>query len=309
MLKRGGFSFSGIGGLPMKFAKPPLTYEQQADLLLSRGLVAAKPDLIERLRSVSYYRLCAYWFPLKRADNSFEPGTTFDAVWRRYTFDRQLRLLVMDGIERVEITLRSRLAYELTHQFGPFAHLDVKAFPGIAPAEHQRLLDELHENAQRSREAFVEHFRKTYDEFPDIPLWAAVETMTFGQMLTIYRNCGKHLQRDIATTFQLPGTVLLSWLFTLNYIRNLCAHHSRLWNRQLALKPLIPRHDARWHAPQPIQNDRVFVVLTLLRHLLSHTAQQSQWRERLYSLFDRYPELPLANMGIPDDWRELPLWK
>jgi abortive infection bacteriophage resistance protein len=233
----------------MKFSKPPLTYEQQADLVLARGLIADKNALMERLRAVSYYRLCAYWYPFKRADNSFEPGTTFDTVWRRYTFDRQLRLLVMDAIERVEITIRSSLAYELS-RFGPFGHLDINNFPGIAPLEHQRLLDELHENANRSREAFVEHFKKTYDEFPDIPLWAAVETMTFGQMLTVYRNCGKHVQRAIASNrFNLPGTVVLSWLFTLNYIRNLCAHHSRLWNRELAIKPLIPHHDQRWHQP------------------------------------------------------------
>jgi abortive infection bacteriophage resistance protein len=309
MLKCGGFSFSG--DRRVKFTKPPLSYEQQADLALSRGLVADKAELIKRLRAVSYYRLCAYWHPFKRPDNSFEPGTRFETVWRRYTFDRQLRLLVMDAIERVEITIRTSLAHELAHRFGPFGHLAITTFPGMAPTEHTRLLDELHENAQKSREAFVEHFRKTYDEFPDLPLWAAAETMTFGQMFTMFRNCGKHIQRDIAASFHLQGTVLSSWLFTLNYIRNLCAHHSRLWNRELALKPFIPykRHDPRWHEPHAVQNDRVFVILTLLRYLLSQSVPQSKWRERLYTLFDRYVEIPLANMGIPDDWRNHSLWK
>jgi abortive infection bacteriophage resistance protein len=311
MLKRGGFSLYGVGGQTVKFTKPALTYEQQADLAISRGFVADKAELIERLRAVSYYRLCAYWHPFKRADNSFEPGTTLESVWRLYTFDRQLRLIVMDAIERVEIALRCRLAYELTHQFGPFAQLDPAAFPGIPPHEHQRLLDLLHENVLHSREAFVEHFRRTYDEFPDLPLWAAVETTTFGQILTIYRNCGKHIQRDIATGFHLTGKVLSSWLLTLNYIRNLCAHHARLWNRELALKPLIPydRHDARWHGPNPIQNNRVFVVLTLLRTLLVGSAPHTRWRERLYNLFDRYAEIPLKAMGIPDNWRDHALWK
>lgn len=293
----------------MKFVKPALTYEQQAELAISRGLIADKAELIKRLRAVSYYRLCAYWHPFKRTDDSFEPGTTLETIWRRYTFDRQLRLLVMDAIERVEITLRSNLAYELSHRFGPFAHVDINNFPGMAPAEHQRLLDDLHENANRSREAFAEHFRKTYDEFPDLPLWAAVETMTFGQMFTIYKNCEKRVQQDIAARLSLPGKVLFSWLLTLNYIRNLCAHHSRLWNRELAIKPLIPHHEQRWHQPIEISNDRVFVILTLLRYLLSQTAQQSQWRERLYSLFVRYPEIPLASMGIPTDWQNLPLWQ
>ena len=224
----------------MKYTKPPLTYEQQADLLLARGLVADKAELVAKLTAVSYYRLSAYWHPFKRPDNTFAPGTTVATVWRRYTFDRQLRLLVMDAIERVEIAVRSRLVYELVHRHGAFAHLNATAFSGIPAAEHQRLLDDLHDSAQRSREVFVEHFQKTYDEFPDLPLWTAAETMTFGQMLTMFRHCGKHIQRDIGAGLQISGNVLRSWLLTLNYIRNLCAHHARLWNRELAIKPILP---------------------------------------------------------------------
>ena len=311
MLKRGGFSFARSARGTMKFSKPPLTLDQQADLLLSRGLIADKAALVARLSSVSYYRLCAYWFPFKQRDETFVMGTTLETVWRRYTFDRQFRLLVMDAIERVEITLRGRLAYELTHRFGTFAHLDPRALPSIQAAEYARLMDELHDNAQRSREAFVDHFRKTYDEFPDLPLWAAVETMTFGQMLTLFRNCGKHVQRG--HRFGLPfagnGPSIMAVYSQLR--PQLMRHHSRLWNRELAIKPLIPhaRHDPRWHTPTAVRNDRPFVVLTVLRYLLTQTAQQSQWRERLYSLFDRYPETPLINMGMANNWRDHPLWK
>jgi len=293
----------------VKYNKPSLSYQDQADQLLNRGLIANKAELIQRLIAVSYYRLSAYWYPFKQPDNSFEANTTLEAVWRRYTFDRQLRLLVMDAIERAEITIRTGLAYELTQAHGPFGYLDIKNFPKVAAAVHKRLLDELHENAERSREAFVEHFKKTYDEFPDLPLWAATETMTFGQMLTMFRSCGKHIQKDIALLFQLTGNVLLSWLFTLNYVRNLCAHHYRLWNREIAIKPLIPHNDPRWHAPNAVSNNRTFAVLTLLRYLLWQTAPQSHWREMLYSVFDDYPEIPLIDMGIPANWREHPLWK
>ncbi|MBI4024009.1 MAG: Abi family protein [Verrucomicrobia bacterium] len=294
----------------MKYAKPPLTYEQQADLLIQRGLTVNRDLLIKRLQAVNYYRLSAYCRPFKQADNTFKPGTTFDTVWQRYTFDRQFRLLVMDAIERVEIAIRSRLVYELVHRYGTFAQLDFRAFPGIPPVEHRRLLDELHENALKSSEAFVGHFRRTYDEFPDIPLWAAAETMTFGQMFTMFRRSEMHVQRAIATGYGIKGKVLLSWLLTLNYVRNLCAHHARLWNRELAIKPLIPyeRHDPRWHAPSPVDNHRIFVVITLLHYLMGRVAPQSHWRQRLYDLFDRYPEIPLAAMGIPGDWKNHPLW-
>ena len=105
----------------MKYAKLPLTYDQQADLLLQRGLVADKAELITKLNAVSYYRLSAYWYPFKQADGSLAPGTSLKTIWRRYTFDRQLRLLVMDAIERVEIAIRSRLVHELVQRHGAFA--------------------------------------------------------------------------------------------------------------------------------------------------------------------------------------------
>lgn len=295
----------------MKYAKLPLTYDQQADQLLKRGLVADQTELVARLTAVSYYRLSAYWYPFKQPDNSFASGTSLKTVWRRYTFDRQFRLLVMDAIERVEIAIRSRLVYELVHRHGPFAHLSSAAFPGIPAADHRRLLDDLHDSAMRSREVFVDHFRKTYDEFPDLPLWTAAETMTLGQMLTMFRHCGKHTQRTIGADLRISGNVLFSWLLTLNYIRNLCAHHARLWNRELAIKPMLPdaRHDARWHPPNAVPNNRIFAVLTVLRYALKQTAPQSQWHTRLFELFDDYKEIPLPPMGIPANWRNHPLWQ
>ena len=153
--------------------------------------------------------------------------------------------------------------------------------------------------------------RRTRDEFPDIPLWAAAETMTFGQMLTMFRRCEMHVQRTIATGCGLAGKVLRSWLLTFNYVRNLCAHHARLWNRELAVKPLIPyeRREPHWHAPVPVGNNRLFVVLTMLSCLMRHVAPHSQWRQRLYNLFDRYPDIPIAAMGMPADWRNHALWQ
>lgn len=296
----------------MKYVKPSMTFEQQADLLLARGLSADRSVLIDRLRSVGYYRLCAYWHPFKQSDENFLPDTTLETVWGRYTFDRQLRLLVMDAIERVEVALRTALVSELTLKHGPFAHLDVRAFPpDLSPDNHRRLLDELHESAQKSREVFVDHFKKTYDEFPDLPLWAAVELMTFGNMLTLFNLSGKHLQNAIARQFGVTGKVLSSWLLTLNYVRNLCAHHSRLWNRELALRPMIPdaRHDPRWHGSVPIRNHRMFSVLTILRVLLVRIAPQSRWRDRLFDLVDRYPSIPFVSMEAPTDWRSHAIWK
>ena len=268
--------------------------------------------LLRQLESVGYYRLCSYWHPFKNStDSNFKPGTHFDTVWERYVFDRQLRLAVMDAIERVEVAVRSALMTELAMKHGAFAHLDVKNFPLADAQKHQRFIDELQDEAQRSKETFVQHFKANYDEFPNLPIWAACETMTFGSMFTLFRMSDRRVQADVAKRFGVAGPVLFSWLQTLNYIRNICAHHARLWNRELAIRPSIPhaKNGPDWHTPAPVETHRIFVVLTLLHFMLKKIAPQSSWRRRLFDLFDRFPNVPIADMGMDAGWREHPLWR
>ncbi len=84
----------------MRYDKPPLSFEEQADHLIQRGLVVDKSLFVDRLKNVNYYRLSGYLYPYRQADDTFKPGTTFERVWRHYTFDRRLRLIVMDAIGR-----------------------------------------------------------------------------------------------------------------------------------------------------------------------------------------------------------------
>jgi abortive infection bacteriophage resistance protein len=258
---------------------------------------------------VGYYRLCAYWYPFKNPDNTFHINTRFDVVWDRYTFDRQLRLIAMDAIERVEVAVRSVLVTELAMTRGPFAHLDIRSFPGTPQAKHDLFIDDLREGARRSSEAFVEHLRTVYDEFPDLPIWAAAEIMSFGALLTMYRRSSRQVRSAVAHPTGIPEPVFSSWLLTLNYVRNICAHHSRLWNRELAIKPVVPRHDQRWHGAAAIGNNRVFAVLTLLHRLLQTIAPNTQWKQRVFALFDRFKGVPLPAMGMTASWRNHQLWQ
>ena len=114
----------------MNYTKPALSFEQQAQRLIDRGLIAPdKTILVTHLKAVNYYRLSAYWYPFKRIDSGsgnerFVPNTTFEMIWRRYTFDRELRLLVMDAVEHVEVAiLRTRMVEQFTQLHGPFGIL------------------------------------------------------------------------------------------------------------------------------------------------------------------------------------------
>ena len=279
---------------------------------MARGMVVADPgEPIRKLEAVGYYRLCAYWHPYRQQDSSFAPGTSFDVVWDRYRFDRQLRLAVMDAIERVEVAVRSALITDLALRYGPFAHVDYKNFPQADQQRHSRFVDELREEAQRSREAFVEHAKATYDEFPDLPIWAAAETMTFGAMFTLFKMSERRIRASVAKRYGLGEPVLTSWLQTLNYVRNICAHHARLWNRELALKPALPdlKNDPRWYSPGRVGNNRAFVLLTLLHYMICQVAPQTGWRGRLFALVDKFPGVPLASMGMMPEWRDHQLWQ
>ena len=177
---------SEAGGWGMIYSKKALTQEDQADLLLARGLIASRSELINRLRAVNYYRLSAYLYPFRQPDNSFRPGTTLDMVWRRYSFDRRLRIILLDAIERIEVALRTRLVYHFVQAHGPFGHLDEKNLPGFNKlpvwkrlqrnltalrqfkgrprSDHAQWLAKLQAEKSRSsraKSAFTIHFEKT----------------------------------------------------------------------------------------------------------------------------------------------------
>ncbi|HMN00389.1 MAG TPA: Abi family protein [Anaerolineales bacterium] len=303
----------------MNYTKPALSFEQQAQRLIERGLIVPdKAALVSRLKAVNYYRLSAYWYPFKRIDpvsgeEGFLPNTDFETIWRRYTFDRELRLLVMDAVERVEVSiLRTRLVEQFTLLHGPFGYTDIKNFsPRFSPFDHARLLSELDEAVNRSKEEFVGRFRGKYSSEPRLPLWMASEVMTFGQMFTLFRNLHRNEQQSLSKQFNLYPPALVSWLHTLNFIRNACAHHARLWNRELPIRPQIPeqRHNPEWHTPFQFDNRRMFSVLSLLRYLLGTIDPQSDWQSRFVTLLLTYPEIPLNWMGMPKNWKESPIWK
>ncbi len=294
------------------YCKPALTFEQQAEKLIKRGLRVDNVNfLIEKLSEVNYYRLSAYWYPFRDTGDRLKPGTSFQVVWDRYQFDRQLRLNLMDAVERIEISVRTKMVYELARKYGAFGHLERGNFkPGEETEEKfDDLLQRLRKTARHSQEVFVKHFKRTYQGFPDLPLWIVAEIMSFGNMFTLYNMLNRDEQQVIAQKYGMPAKVFTTWLETLNYIRNICAHHGRLWNRELAIKPQIPNKIEAFHTPVEIGNQRIFAVLTMAKYLLNIISPQSEWKERLVALFDKYPEVPKCDMGFPPEWEDCPIWR
>ena len=186
----------------------------------------------------------------------------------RYTFDRRLRLLVFEATERIENAVKAQMAEIYSNSYGPFGLEDRANFPGFTTTEdYDEFVERLEKEYARSREDFVHHFNETYgDVHPLPPLWAMIEVMSFGSVVTLYRNSDDDIQQRVADHFGLKRYVLGSWLLTLNTVRNLCAHHARLYNR--SLQGVNLKIWKSWDR-SGIPRDRVFGLLCVTAELLS----------------------------------------
>ncbi len=306
----------------MKYEKPWLSYEQQADLLIDkRGLIADRDNLIRHLQEVGYYRLSGYWYIFKRCnasgsldehDERFIEGTTFDEIWNLYTFDRQLRLLTLDAIERVEIYFRSQLAYMLSEKTGSFGYLDFANLPRLNEEEHREFVEHCETQYSRSSELFVRHFKEKYGDCEKLPpYWIMVNLMEFGTLLRLYKGASPEIRNALAAKLGVTTRVLKSWFVTLNTTRNICAHHARLWNKGIGTRPVIPNKEknSEWYEPFQIHADRTCGVLTILSYLLERVAPNTSWRTKLFDLLETRSTDELNRMGFTEGWEESALWK
>lgn len=230
-----------------------------------------------------------------------------------YIFDRQLRIITLDAIERFEISFKTNLAYYFAHEYGAFGYLSKDNLPKMDALNYKKFLSKVSTETRRSKnkEMFVEHFFEKYNEHQNLPVWMLIEIISFGSVLNFYKGIEPTLKRKIADRYKIPYKVLTSWLTAINGVRNFCAHHSRLWNRTLSYKPVLLRINKHpeWHEVY-IDNSRFFSILTILKYLMKCIAPQSGWEFRLKDLLlsEKY-DVPLYQMGVPDDWRESKLWK
>ncbi|MDD5135261.1 MAG: Abi family protein [Phycisphaerae bacterium] len=290
----------------MRYIKPPLTFQQQVELLKSRGLIV--PDIkkaIHVLEHINYYRLSVYFHPYQVQKDAFEPGVTLEDILYLYEFDRRLRNLLSEGLARIEISAKTQIAYYIALKYGAFGHLNNTNFNFKQPLvhiTHAEWLTKVRESVKHSHETFKKHFFTKYDD-KDLPIWMAIELMSFGQVSRLYRGMHKHNRQDIARGyFKIDQRLMSSWLHTIVYIRNLCAHHSRIWNRKLAIRPLLDRKDRDWEG---IDHSRIFSVLLLIKNMMHFRDKWNEWSGKLLILLGEFSEVDTSNMGFPENWREL----
>ena len=298
------------------FNKPAMTIAQQIAHLITQGMAVPDVPRAERwLRHVSYYKLSAYWLPFEHPKDHVGPrffeDASFDTVTALYEFDRRLRLLVLDAVERLEVAVRGNWAYALAQRGGPHGYLDASLY-----TDRQFF----HENFSRlardvgtSPETYIDHYRRNYSVPSMPPVWMVAEMMSFGQLSRWYSSLNdRGLRNEIAGPLGLSEAVFVPLLKHLSVVRNSCAHHARLWNRgflirmKLPLKPseLVDALDSSCHSGPA----RIYNSLVLIRYLLAQIDPSSSWHITIRELLAAHPTNDLSAMGFPPNWEQRSLW-
>lgn len=292
----------------MQFNKPPLTFLDQVDLLISRGLnVRDKHVAAKHLSRINYYRLSAYRFPFceENSPDQFKEDVTFENLWNLYCFDREFRLHLLDAIERIEVAVRTVWANTLALNHGSHAYENPSLF--YETRIHESLLEKVDEEVDRSHEEFITHYRNTYTDPKRPSIWAICEILSLGTLSKFYSSLKDRKDRKlIADKFLLDDKNLKSFLQHITVVRNFCAHHSRVWNRRFPAGLKFPRNKVKFLNPNQPKN--IYNTLVMILHFMKILCPESSWRDDLKLLLTKYPEVEVKRMGFPNNWCDYEIW-
>ncbi|MCO5287183.1 MAG: Abi family protein [Chitinophagaceae bacterium] len=298
----------------MNYTKPPISIADQIAKLKARGLtINDEAKATSYLSNISYYRLRAYTYPFQDNKNSLHPfivRVTFDEIINLYVFDRKFRLLLFDAIEKIEISMRTEIIYQWALSNGSHWHLDAALYRN--PVQFAKNYTRLSEEIKRSEETFIKHYRQKYTNPTDPPSWMSLEVTSFGLLSLIFSNLKKGPEKIAVTKYYGLNdiSVLESWMHSLSNIRNVCAHHSRLWNRRLTAHIKLPTNTKfTFVKHKNILPYKVYAAVCSIQYLLNIISPGCGFKDRLLSLMKNCPLAQEKEMGFPPDWQNEPLWK
>lgn len=307
--------------MPIPYSKPALTFQAQLQQLKNRGLVIEdEAKALFLLENISYYRLSGYWYPMlaqPKSSHLFKSLSSFNQAFSLYCFDRELRQLVNAELEKIEVAIRAKMIYVMSHQFGPFWFMSPVLFK--KGSRLTETLSKLTKEFGRSQDDFIIAFKAKYAN-PLPPSWILFEISSFGALSNIYDNLkGRRAKREIAQYFGLDDTTFSSWVHAIVYIRNICAHHSRFWNRKLSIQPIIPLTPInQWLAETTTTNtitgvssninNKAYYILSMIIYLLNTVNPNHKFKDRVFALFAKYSNVDPVALGFTPDWKNEPLW-
>ena len=267
------------------------------------------------LKNISYYRLKGYWWDMQDdySIHTFKPETYFEDVIARYYFDSQLRTILFDALETIEIALRAKMIYHLSLKYGGLWYLNESIF--IDNDKYKKHVEDLKKEFVRSQELFIKD-QKIRHPNTDADSWKILEIASFGTLSKLYKNLQYQLEEKtiIAKEFGLNRhSELYSWLEPITYIRNIIAHHSRLWSRNMVKKPTDHLNNPKglWFANPltSVQTKKPFLIISCMVYLCNQITPNHQIKTKVLKLIEDNPKIPIYKLGFLNNWENEPIWK
>lgn len=297
----------------MKYTDPALTIEEQLILLKKKNLVVHNEDAVESiLLSVGYFRLNMY-MKYFRSGNNFRDNTSIETVDALYQFDKALRFYLFKAIADIEVALRALLNNSLACRYGPHWIMNNAIFKEDYHAEHNELIAEVTKYCtNKPEEQFIKQYRKQYTDPGLPPSWMIMEVLSFGKVSRIYE--GILLTEDrvkISRPLNTHDNILTSWLHCFTYIRNLCAHHAKILNRVLTIKPIMPSKKSNRFLLdfEELDVSKIYAVLCCIQYLLNTINTSSDFKRNIIQLIDGNHIIDPLSLGFTRNWKEENIWQ
>lgn len=315
------------------YKKPHLSFDEQIKHLESNGLIVPnKTYALKKLSHINYYRLSAYTISFQYPKNCSKSGiffenTSFSTIINLYDFDAKLRRLIFGALETIEVYIRTQIAYYHSKEYGAFGYLDKNSF-NCSDEDFNELIEDIRKESKRSDEKFINHFKENYGT-TDLPLWSVVEILSFGSVSKIFTAMKQSDKIQVCQNLPINHKIFKRWMHSLTILRNICAHHSRAWNRELRVPFAIPSNNYLFDPLRKItknkfkeeingeliyenkefdNNNSIFFALSVIKYLFDNIGEEVDFVSEIKKLMATHPNIDLNAMGFIDGWENLDIW-
>ena len=251
----------------------------------------------------------------------FKHDACFEEVIARYEYDRELRLILFNAVEAIEIALRTKMIYYLSQSYGGLFYLDASLFDD--PDVFKKQMATLKSEFLRSSEPFVRDFKEKYgiwygqeclDFYEQPDSWVIFELASLGTLSKIYKNLKHQLPEKarIANDFGLNlHSELSSWLEAVTYLRNLLAHHSRIFGRTMVKMPMsLDNPKGAWHNSHltKVERKKPYLIVTSMLYMCNGIGAGEAFKHQMISFFASHQDISPSKLGFPYDWASEPIW-
>ena len=287
------------------FNKKGLSSQDLIKKLVDQGLLVEDHSLaLKYMDYVGHYRLKGYWYQLQNHETkTFLPGTTFKEIVDRYEMDREIRVIIFESVERLEVAVRTIICNHLNLKYSPHWYLENSIFENKSKSRIEeigrKIKEEVNRSHQHNKEFIVSYYRK-YDQPCLPPSWAMSECVSFGiwsKIFALLRDPAD--KRSISSKFGIRSAeVFESWLHTLSVLRNMAAHHDRFLENKLGVAP------KNYELGKILFSDNksVHAALTMIHILLKSIWRNGGLKERMVHLESTYGSDIFSRLGFPKNW-------